>query len=144
MYVLKLCTFPSRLMAEIARNRNEHTRSVKCSHFGIFSVVNRPYLVSQTILYNGSSRNQTPPITTSDTFMNKYIRVRELIFRLIRDVSLGRLCSNSLIASATTTLRNLTPAPRGCKIACKGVLFFDHGYLHVNRPLDRPMRISVS
>ena len=26
--------------------------SVKCSHFGIFSVVNRPYFVSQTILYN--------------------------------------------------------------------------------------------
>ena len=39
-HVLKLCTFPSRLMAEITRNRNGHTRSVKCSHFGIFSVVN--------------------------------------------------------------------------------------------------------
>ena len=52
IYVLKLCTFPSRFMAEITRNRNEHTRSVKCSHFGIFSVVNRPYLVSQTIPYN--------------------------------------------------------------------------------------------
>ena len=52
MCVLKLCTFPSRLMAEITRNRNGHTRSVKCSHFGIFSVVNRPYLVSQTIPYN--------------------------------------------------------------------------------------------
>ena len=50
--VLKLCTFPSRLMAEITRNRNGHTRSVKCSHFGIFSVVNRLYLVSQTIPYN--------------------------------------------------------------------------------------------
>ena len=49
--VLKLCTFPSRLMAEITRKRNGHTRSVKCSHFGIFSVVNRPYLVSQIILY---------------------------------------------------------------------------------------------
>ena len=45
--------------------------------------------------------------------MNKYICVRELIFRLFRDVSLGRLCSNSLIASATTTSRNLTPAPWG-------------------------------
>ena len=49
-YVLKLCTFPSRLMAEITRNRNEYTKSVKCSHFGIFGVVNRPYFVSQTIL----------------------------------------------------------------------------------------------
>ena len=37
-------------------------------------------------------------------FMSKYICVRELIFRLFRDVSLGRLCSNSLIASATTPL----------------------------------------
>ena len=36
--------------------------------------------------------------------MNKYMCVRELIFRLFRDVSLGRLCSNSLIASATTPL----------------------------------------
>ena len=124
MYVLKLCTFPSRLMAEITRNRNGHTGSAKCSHFGIFSVVNRPYFVSQTIPYNvevyDSSRN-----TTRDAFMNNYIHVRELIFRLSRDVSLGRLCSNSLIASATTTSRNLTPAPRGCKIACKRVLFFD-------------------
>ena len=59
--------------------------------------------------------------------MNKYVRVRELIFRLFRDVSLGRLCSNSLIASVTTASRNLTPAPRGCKTACKCVLFFDHG-----------------
>ena len=31
-------------------------------------------------------------------------------------MSLGRLCSNSLISSATTTSRNLTSAPRGCKI----------------------------
>ena len=124
MYVLKLCTFPSRLMAEITRNRNGHTGSAKCSHFGIFSVVNRPYFVSQTIPYNvevyDSSRN-----TTRDAFMNNYIHVRELIFRLSRDVSLGRLCSNSLSASATTTSRNLTPGPRGCKIACKRVLFFD-------------------
>ena len=126
MYVLKLCTFPSRLMAEITRNRNGHTGSAKCSHFGIFSVVNRPYFVSQTIPYNvevyDSSRN-----TTRDAFINNYIHVRELIFRLSRDVSLGRLCSNSPIASATTTSRNLTLAPRGCKIACKSVLFFDHG-----------------
>ena len=48
-------------------------------------------------------------------------------FRLFRDVSLGRLCSNSFVVSAITTSRNLTPAPRGCKIACKRVLFFDHG-----------------
>ena len=59
--------------------------------------------------------------------MIKYVRVRELIFRLSRDVSLGRLCSNVLIASATKTSRNLTLAPRGCKIVCKRVLFFDHG-----------------
>ena len=45
MYVLKPCTFPSRLMAEIPRNRNGHTKSVKCSHFGIFRVVNRLYFV---------------------------------------------------------------------------------------------------
>ena len=59
--------------------------------------------------------------------MNKYIHVRELIFRLSRDVNLGRQSSNPLIASAATTSRNLTPAPRGCKIARKHVLFFDHG-----------------
>ena len=52
MCVLKLYTFPSRLMAEITRNRNGHTRRVKCSHFGIFSIINRPYLFSQTIPYN--------------------------------------------------------------------------------------------
>ena len=51
-YVLKLCTFLNRLMVEITRNRNGHTRSVKFLHFGIFSVVNRPYFVSQTIPYN--------------------------------------------------------------------------------------------
>ena len=61
-------------------------------------------------------------------------------------MSLGRLCWNSLIASATTTSRNLTPAPRGCKIACERVLFFrlqlgglpqlpGVPHLHVNRPL---------
>ena len=102
-------------MAEITRNRNGHTRSVKCSHFRIFSVVNRPYLVSQTIPYNVLSQRflakPTARNTTRDAFMNKYICVRELI------------CSNSLIASATTTSRNLTPAPRGCKIACKSVYF---------------------
>ena len=51
-FVLKLCTFPSRLVAKITRNRNGHTRSVKCSHFGIFSALNRPYLGSQTIPHN--------------------------------------------------------------------------------------------
>ena len=76
--------------------------------------------------------------------MNKYICVRELIFRRFRDVSLGRLCSNSLISSAATTSRNLTPAPRGCKIACKRVFIFRPRlgglphlpgipHLHVNR-----------
>ena len=59
--------------------------------------------------------------------MNKYICVRELIFRLFRDVSLGHLCANSLVARATTTSKNLTLAPWGCKIACKRVFFFDHG-----------------
>ena len=121
MYVLKLCTFPSRLMAEITRNRNGHPRSVKCSHFGIFSVINQR--IKSTV-----PRETKHRVITRDAFMNKYICVRELIFRLFRDVSLGRLCSNSLIASATTTSRNLTPAPRGCKIACKRVLFFDHGW----------------
>ena len=58
---------------------------------------------------------------------------------------LGTPGPNSLIASATTTSRNLTPASRGCKIACKRVLFFSRlsrlphllgvPHLHVNRPL---------
>ena len=130
MYVLKLCTFPSHLMAEITRNCNGHTRSVKCSHFGIFSIVNQPYLVSQTIQYNlfvnGSLWNQTLRNTMRDAFMNKYVCIWELIFRLFRNVCLGCLCSNSLIARATTTSRNLTPAPWGCKMACKCVLFFNH------------------
>ena len=122
--VWKLCTFPSRLMAEITRNCNGHTKSVKCSHFEIFSVVNRPYFKLFLITYqvNGSSRNLTPRNTTRDTFMNKYIRIRELIFRLSRDVSIGCLCSNSLIGSATTA-----SAQRGCKIVCRRVMFFDHG-----------------
>ena len=67
-------------MAEITRNRNGHTRSVKCSHFGIFSVVNRPYLVFQTIPYNVlSQRFLAKPNTrntTRDAFMNKYMCVR--------------------------------------------------------------------
>ena len=71
--------------------------------------------------------SRIPRNTTCHAFMNKYISVRELIFRVLRDVSLGHLRSNSLTASATTTSRNLTSAPRGCKIACKRVLFFDHG-----------------
>ena len=37
---------------EKSPNCNGHTRSVKCLHFGIFSVINQPYLVSQTIPYN--------------------------------------------------------------------------------------------
>ena len=60
--------------------------------------------------------------------MDKYIRVQELIFHLSGDVSFGRLCPNFLMASATTTLMNLTPAPRGRKTVCKHVLFFDHGW----------------
>ena len=86
MYVLKLCKVPSRLMAEITGNRNGHTRSVKFSHFGIFNVVNRPYLVSQTIPYNlFSQRFLAKPNTACVTQrVNKYIHVRELIFRLFR------------------------------------------------------------
>ena len=77
--------------------------------------------------------------------MNKYICTRELIFHLSRDVSLGRLCSNSLISSATTTSRNLTSAPRGWKIVCKRFFFSTTARrvtsptwgprLHVNGPL---------
>ena len=52
MYVLKLCTYPSRHLAGFTRNRDGDIRSVKCSHFGIFSVVNRPYFVFQPIPYN--------------------------------------------------------------------------------------------
>ena len=71
--------------------------------FGIFSVVNRPYLVSQTIPYKVlSQRFLAKPNTTHNAFMNKYICVRELMFRLFRDVSLGSLCSKSFIASART------------------------------------------
>ena len=79
-------------MAEITRNRNGHTRCVKCSHFGIFNAVNWPYFKLFLITYhvNGSSRNLTPRNTTRDAFMNKYIRFRELSFRLSRDVSLGQ------------------------------------------------------
>ena len=110
-------------------NRNGQTRSVKCSHFGILSAVNRLYFKLFLLTYevNGSSRSLTPRHTLCDAFMNKYICVQEWIFRLSRGWSLGRLYSNSLIASATTTLRNLTPATRGCKTVGKRVLFFDHG-----------------
>ena len=41
-HVLKFCTLPSHLMAEITGNCNGHTRSVKCSDFRIFSIVNQP------------------------------------------------------------------------------------------------------
>ena len=70
--------------------------------------------------------------------MIKYKCVRELIFRLFRDVSLGCFCSNSLIASATTTSKNLTPAPRGCKIACKRGLFFSTTARRVTSPTWGP------
>ena len=103
--------------------------------------------------YSVFSRNQTPRNTTRDAFMNKYICVWELIFRRFRDVGLGRLCSNSLIASAATTSRNLTPAPRGCKIACKRVLFSTTArrvtsptwgpHLHVNRPWGHRHELGV-
>ena len=42
--------------------------------------------------------------------MDKYIWVQELIFHLSRDVSLGRLCSNFLMVSATTTANSLHQA----------------------------------
>ena len=74
-YVLKLCTFLNRLMKEITRNRNGHTRSVKRSHFGIFSVANRPYFKLFLITHqvNSSSRNLTQRNTARDAFMDKYI-----------------------------------------------------------------------
>ena len=40
MHVLKLCTLLGHLMVEITRSCKGHTRSVKCSHFQVFSVVN--------------------------------------------------------------------------------------------------------
>ena len=52
-----------------------------------------------------------PRNTTCDAFMNKYICVRELIFRILRDVSLGHLRSNSLTASATTTSKTSPQHP---------------------------------
>ena len=76
--------------------------------------------------------------------MNKYICVRELIFRLFRDVSLGRLCSNSLIASTTTpqhfgvvrlhvnafyfstTAKRVTSPTWGPPPPCKQALIFIH------------------
>ena len=65
MNVLKICTFLSRFIAEITRNRNGHTGSIKCTHFGIFSAVYRPYLVSQTIPCNViSQRFLAKPNTT--------------------------------------------------------------------------------
>ena len=60
-------------------------------------------------------------------------------------MSLGRLFSNSLISNAKTTSRNLTSAPRGCKIVCKRFFFSTTArrvtsptwgpHLHVNGPL---------
>ena len=79
--------------------------------------------------------------------MNKYMCARELIFRLCRYVSLGHLCSNSSTASLTTTSRNLTPAPQGYKIACKRVLFFDHGWAgyltYVGSPTSRKQKQAL-
>ena len=120
MYVLQLCSVLSRPKAEITRNRNGHTRSLKRSHFGMFSIVNRPYfkLFHVTHQVNGSSRNLTPRDTKRDAFMDKYIRVQELIFRLSRDVSLGRPCSNS----------QASPQHPGVVRLYKRVLFFDYGW----------------
>ena len=56
--------------------------------------------------------------------MNKYICVRELIFRLFRDMNLGRLCSNSLQARQK---------PPGTSPQHPGVL-----RLHVNTFIFRP------
>ena len=80
---------------------------------GVTRLGGLPGLPGTVTLSAGSSRNLTPRNTTRDAFMKKYTRVQELTFRLSHEVSLERLYSNSLIASATTTSRNLTPAPRG-------------------------------
>ena len=60
-------------------------------------------------------------------------------------MSLGRLFSNSLISNAKTTSRNLTSAPRGCKIVWKRFFFSTTArrvtsptwgpHLHENAPL---------
>ena len=50
--VLKLCTFPSRLMAEITRN-TQGVLNVHISEY--FSVLNRPYLVSKKLFRIGST-----------------------------------------------------------------------------------------
>ena len=43
--------------------------------------------------------------------MNKYICVQELILRLFRDVSLGRLCSNSLVQAQQQPQETLPQHP---------------------------------
>ena len=57
--------------AEIVQNNDGFTRnesvlsisSVKCSYFGIFSVVNGPYFVAHTILYNAFKFSTVPRVT---------------------------------------------------------------------------------
>ena len=127
---LNLCTFPSRLMAEITRNRNGNTRSVKCSHFGIFSVVNRPYFVSQTIPYNvlvnGSSRNLTPRKTTRDAFKNKYMCPRINLSSFSR-CELRTPLLKLLNCKRNNNVKKSHPSTPGLKVVCKRVLFSDHG-----------------
>ena len=62
---VKPCTFPSLPRAEITRNCNGRTRSVKCSHFTILSVVNRPYFVSQNNPYNALSQRFLTQLSTA-------------------------------------------------------------------------------
>ena len=74
--------------------------------------------------------------------MNKYLRVRELIFRLSRDLSLGNPCSKSLITSATTTSRNLTPAS-GVVRLCVNVFFFFFFFLTTARRVPHQLMCQL-
>ena len=74
--------------------------------------------------------------------MNKYLRVRELIFRLSRDVSLGHPCSKSLITSATTTSRNLTPAS-GVVRLCVNVFFLFFFFLTTARRVPHQLMCQL-
>ena len=135
MYVLKLCTFPSRLTAEITRNRNGHTRSVKCSHFGIFSIVNRTYLVSQTIPYKVlSQRFLAKPNTTRDAFMNKY-RINLSSFSRYE---LGTPPSNFLIASAKKKPQETSPQHSGVVRVYVNTFYFSTTARRVTSPTWGP------
>ena len=68
MNVLKICTFLSRFMAEITRNRNGHTGSINV-HISEYLA-----LFIDHIWF--TSRNQTPRNTTRDAFMNRHVCAR--------------------------------------------------------------------